>query len=466
MCIRRGFLQNNFARKLHAVARLARYAAVRADSPTLVSDISMSKTTGKDKDEAHMTTPELIETHGYAAETHQICTEDGYYLTVHRVLSNDRVPSVSLNVDAIIKTNTAGIANENEDRNLSVSTDCHRVLETHGCHISPSSKLPVIINHGLVSSSADWVLLGPDKALAYVLCDNGFDVWLTNTRGNTYSKSHKYYSIKDKEFWNFSFHEIGYYDLPAAIDYILEKTGHSKLYYVGHSQGAAAFYVMASERPEYNAKVKGMISLAPAVFLGNQRSPLLKLVVHFYSVLDWGSYICNTHEWLSRNKWQSRVLRTFVYNAPGTLTKGFCNCWFHLIAGFGSDQLDKSMLPLIFGHSPAGASVKQLIHFSQLILSGSFRKYDYGTKANLILYGSTQPPKYTLERVKVPVAIFYSENDFITHRTDVQKLADNLPNVIQTEKIAYEKFNHIDYLWGRDARTILYNSIVTVLKKF
>lgn len=50
-------------------------------------------------------------------------------------------------------------------------------------------------------------------------------------------------------------------------------------------------------------------------------------------------------------------------------------------------------------------------------LSGSFRKYDYGTKANLTLYGSTQPPKYTLERVKVPVAIFYSENDFLTHRT-------------------------------------------------
>lgn len=66
----------------------------------------------------------------------------------------------------------------------------------------------------------------------------------------------------------------------------MEKTGHSKLYYIGHSQGAAAFYVMGSERPEYNAKIQGMISLAPAVFLGNQRSPLLKLVVHFCSVAD------------------------------------------------------------------------------------------------------------------------------------------------------------------------------------
>ncbi|KAL6267748.1 hypothetical protein P5V15_000819 [Pogonomyrmex californicus] len=386
----------------------------------------MSETTSQD--EAHMTTPELIKAHGYISETHQICTEDGYYLTVHRVLSsNDRIPSVPLNADSIIN---AAIHNGNsEDYNSSVSLDCHRILKTLRFCTNSGSKLPVIINHGLLSSSADWVLLGPQKSLGY---------------------------------W----HEIGYYDLPAMIDYILEKTGHSKLYYIGYSQGAATFYVMGSERPEYNAKVKGMISLAPAVFLGNQRSPLLKFLIYFNTILEWGSYICNIHQWLPCNKWQSRVLRTFVCNAPCTLTKGFCNCWFFLIAGFGSDQLDKSMLPLIFGHSPAGSSVKQFLHFSQLILSGSFRKYDYGTKTNLIFYGSTQPPKYALERVKVPVVIFYSENDFLTHHTDVQKLVDNLPNVIQTEKITYEKFNHIDYLWGRDARTILYNSVVAVLKKF
>ncbi|XP_011870620.1 PREDICTED: lipase 3-like [Vollenhovia emeryi] len=427
----------------------------------------MSETTCRD--EAHMmTTPDLIEAHGYVAETHQICTEDGYYLTAHRVLSsNDRVPSVPLNADTITNNDEAVTDNKSsEDRNSSVSPDGSRILETLECCTSPGVKLPIIINHGLLSSSADWVLLGPNKSLAYLLCDYGFDVWLTNARGNTYSQSHKHYSNKDREFWNFSWHEIGYYDLPATIDYILEKTGHAELYYIGHSQGAAAFYVMGSERPEYNAKVKGMISLAPAVFLGNQRSPLLKFIVQFYSLIDWGSYICNIHQWLPRSKWQSRLLRTFVCNAPLTLTKGFCNCWFFLIAGFGSNQLDKAMLPLIFGHSPAGASIKQLLHYSQLILSGSFRKFDYGNKANLTLYGSTQPSKYTLERVKVPVAIFYSENDFITHRSDVQKLVDNLPNVIHTEKITCEKFNHIDYLWGRDAKTILYNSIATVLKKF
>lgn len=83
-----------------------------------------------------------------------------------------------------------------------------------------------------------------------------------------------------------SWHEIGYYDLPAMIDYVLKTTGHSQLYYIGHSQGTTAFYVMGSERPEYNAKVKIMISLAPIAFLSNQRSPLLKFIVHFNSLME------------------------------------------------------------------------------------------------------------------------------------------------------------------------------------
>ncbi|KAL6440421.1 hypothetical protein ACFW04_003148 [Cataglyphis niger] len=405
--------------------------------------------------------PELIKTHGYISETHHIWTEDGYCLNVHRVLSPR--DQVSIKAESIINIDTAVIDNNSKDSNLSTSPDYHRVLETLEY---ADSRLPVIVSHGLISSSADWVLLGPHKALAYVLCDNGFDVWLANARGNTYSKQHKHYSVKDKEFWNFSWHEIGYYDLPAMIDYVLEKTGHSELYYIGHSQGTTTFYVLMSERPEYNSKIKGMISLAPIAFLANQRSPLFKYLVHFNGLLEWSSYFFNFHHWFPRSRWQAHMFSTLVRNAPYAVTKGLCNCWFYLVAGFGSDQLDKSMLPLIFGHFPAGAAIKQIVHFGQSIMSGSFRKYDHGVKMNLKLYGSTQPPKYNLERIKVPMAIFYSDNDFLTHYTDVQKLVNRLPNVIEVKKVPYEKFNHIDYMWGRDARTLLYNRIVLVLKKF
>ena len=41
---------------------------------------------------------------------------------------------------------------------------------------------------------------------------------------------------EDESFWDFSWHEIGYYDLPAMINHILNTTKNDKLHYVGHSQ--------------------------------------------------------------------------------------------------------------------------------------------------------------------------------------------------------------------------------------
>lgn len=34
-------------------------------------------------------------------------------------------------------------------------------------------KIPVLVMHGLLGCSADFIVLGPGKALAYILADNG-----------------------------------------------------------------------------------------------------------------------------------------------------------------------------------------------------------------------------------------------------------------------------------------------------
>lgn len=100
-----------------------------------------------------------------------------------------------------------------------------------------------------------------------------------NTRGNTYSRNHTTLNPdKDKKFWEFSWHEIGAIDLPQVIDYVLEQTGAQSLYYCGHSQGTTVFYVMTSEKPEYNKKIKVHVSLAPIGFLNHMKSPFLKLI--------------------------------------------------------------------------------------------------------------------------------------------------------------------------------------------
>lgn len=109
---------------------------------------------------------------------------------------------------------------------------------------------------------------------AYMLVDAGYDVWLGNNRGNVYSKSHISLLPTDRHFWNFrytrqnfnsfffffsffilfyslmysvsffflflfyfSYHELGMYDVPATIDYIINQTNCEQIFYIGHSQG-------------------------------------------------------------------------------------------------------------------------------------------------------------------------------------------------------------------------------------
>ena len=51
---------------------------------------------------------------------------------------------------------------------------------------------------------------------------NGFDVWLGNNRGNSFSRKHKKLDPDtNTKFWEFSFVELGDFDTPAMIDYVL-----------------------------------------------------------------------------------------------------------------------------------------------------------------------------------------------------------------------------------------------------
>ena len=100
---------------------------------------------------------------------------------------------------------------------------------------------PVLVLHGILESSSDWVLASPKRSLGFMLADAGFDVWLGNMRGNTYGKRHCYKSPTNEDFWNFSVDHVGAYDIPAMIDRIRNITGQDKIFFIGFSMGKSFF---------------------------------------------------------------------------------------------------------------------------------------------------------------------------------------------------------------------------------
>jgi lysosomal acid lipase/cholesteryl ester hydrolase len=72
-----------------------------------------------------------------------------------------------------------------------------------------------------------------------------------NNRGNRFSPNHSTLSNKSKEYWNFSWEEMGTKDTPAVIDFILKTTGADKINYLGHSEGTTQIMAGAALMPEY-----------------------------------------------------------------------------------------------------------------------------------------------------------------------------------------------------------------------
>nr|XP_022911984.1 lipase 3-like [Onthophagus taurus] len=341
----------------------------------------------------------------------------------------------------------------------------HRI--PYGLKSGPAENKPVVfVMHGLLSSSADWVNMGPEKSLGFLLADLGYDVWMGNARGTTYSRNHisldpdKYKS----DFWDFSWNEIGEYDLPAMIDYVLSYTKQEKLFYIGHSQGTTSFYVMCSEKPAYNNKIRVMISLAPVAYMDHMENPLFRFVAAFDGPLEFLTQLIGIAEFLPDIEFLGSIGKVFCKD--GAIFQEVCAGVIFLIGGFDSEQLNRTMIPVIMTNTPAGAATKQLLHYAQDINSGEFRKYDYGLIQNLIKYGSVSPPSYNLNKITAPVAMIYSKNDWLAATVDVERLAKELPNMVYKYLIPFEKFNHLDFLWAVDIIPLAYNYVFDLLKQY
>lgn len=319
----------------------------------------------------------------------------------------------------------------------------------------------------------DWTVTGPEKSLAYILADEGYDVWMGNARGNVNSRNHTTKNPNNADFWAFSWHEIGIYDISAMIDKIIATTGQPKIHYAGHSQGTTAFFVLMSMRPEYNAKIRSAHMFAPVAYMSNLKSPFMRALAPIVDVANLVLSLLGVREFLPSNEMLVKGGQLLcndqllgIDGLDNDLAQEICANVFFLICGYDSEQLDRSMISPILANYPAGASVNQVVHYGQEINSGQFRQFDYGLVKNILKYFSPTPPNYPVHKIIAPVMFYYGENDWLAAVSDVQKMADQVPGLIENYKVPLPKFNHLDFLWATDVRTLLYDKLLYVLSNY
>jgi lysosomal acid lipase/cholesteryl ester hydrolase len=341
--------------------------------------------------DANRTTFQMALHRGYPVEEFTVTSSDGYILTIFRIPGGKNTPlSEALE----------------EDRQ------------------------PLILQHGLVCSSDNFLDNG-DKAPAYLFADAGYDVWLPNIRGNRYSQKHQKYTVKDKEFWDFTFEDFGVKDQEAYFNFILKHTGYEKVAFIGHSQGTAQMFAALTLQPEFYAKhLAAFIALGPVTKLDQAATDLVKLAIQLKVIEVFELF--KVHSVFPYNYKTNKLSADFCVLFPAV-----CNLGLSISADALPEYDNQERLPIFLSHYPAGASRKDFEHILQLSEHAGFHRFRENKNDELIPYDFCKIPD-------IPIAVGVGAEDKMASVADARWLKEQLEKCNRLN--FYEEYENMGHL--------------------
>jgi len=367
-------------------------------------------------------TDEMIADGGYPSETHTVTTEDGYILRIHRI------PYA-----------------RGQEYNL--------------------SRPVVFLQHGLLSSSADWVVTGPGHGLAFHLADAGYDVWMGNYRGNTYSRNHKDPKLSKKQYWTFSWDEMARFDLPAMLKHMMAVTGSTRFFYIGHSMGTLTYYTACNYHDWIAPATRLMVGYGPHTTVQHMQSPVFNLLAEYVDNIQWILSELSVYDFLPSNALLDWAASKVCNDDMST--QAVCRNILFLVCGYNKHEMNSTDLPVIMGHTPAGTSTWNMVHYAQSKNHGEWMGLDLGSDAdNLKHWNATKPPTYSYKQVTAPTALYWSQNDWLVVPQDAAILNKNLPNVVKFERVGEDAYTHLDFLWGVHNMELVYGPTMDLMEQY
>ncbi|KAI4331033.1 hypothetical protein MLD38_029262 [Melastoma candidum] len=356
----------------------------------------------------------MVEPRNYLCEEHVVTTQDGYILSLQRV-------SARISGGAAVRG------------------------------------IPLLLQHGVMMDGNTWLLLPPDKSLAFLLADKGHDVWIANSRGTRYSRGHVSLNSNDGAYWDWSWDELSANDLPATLRYVHDQAGQ-KLHYIGHSQGTL-MALAALSKGQLVDVLRSAILLSPVAYVGRMTSIARAVAEHHIgeTLLKLG-----VQEFNPSGKVVVKLLRGICEQTGTDCTQ--------LLTSFTGQNccLNPSIVSVFLDHEPQPTSTKNVVHLSQMFRDGTVAMFDYGDEAdNRKRYGQAAPPTYNMANVprNLPLFLSYGGADALSDPDDVRQLLDQLKDR-NRDKLAVvyrEDYAHADFVMAENAKEVVYDPLMAFL---
>lgn len=309
-----------------------------------------------------------------------------------------------------------------------------------------TKKRTVLLMHGLLDSADSWAL-NTNYNMVQALIDEDWDVWLSNNRGNKYSCFNSHIDSDYKQFWQFSFEQMAQYDFPAMVKFITQ-TVNDKITIVAHSQGSTQTFAALSEDVDLQKRIEQILAVAPVAYMiGFDKDPSYYYYGSTHKFLHMlmflGYYSFFDHPIIS-NFVIDKIIKLFC--VTNTV---ICNFIIEHISDRDPKNLDHEQIEYFLKHFPGRASIQSMEHYAQMIAKeeSELRKFDFGPKKNVEVYGSVFPPVYDLSRIDVPVYMYYGNNDLLSTGPNVAKLE----SVLRHQKTRYyDDWGHWSYFVAKE----------------
>lgn len=358
----------------------------------------------------------------------------------------------------------------------------HRLVDPNLLDLALSDKPPILLQHGLLSSSGSFLTPG-NRSLPVYLLREGYDVWLGNNRSG-FRPEHGFLTgnlMHNEQYWDWDIRDLAYYDLTCLIDNVLVNTPNfKKLVLVGHLQGCTQSFLML-RNPELNEtheKVSHFIALAPAIYPGT--------LFHKRKFLQ---FMGNRSKWGYKLSFgiccflniMTQARNNFCqYSMFGTL----CVMMFHYLFEWTGTKWhsNKKLWHIHFIFNVSNVSSKLLTWWLSYWREESFRNELVlkDTFDNGMNYKVNDNKEYNVDDTKtfypfkeqwftdpVPMTIFNGEKDNLV---DGRRLATHMEtfepeyNSENLKVFEVKGYSHLDVLWADDVVREIGYKIVEILR--